>query len=81
VYVAAEAIGAAELTETGQALARIDHGPLNLTRGHLLHAPVRVNDFCRPVRVNHHYAVAVQQGPALALFEPVEKPNTRAGVR
>ena len=55
--------------------------PLDLTRGRLLHAAVRVNDFCRPVRVNHHYAVAVQQGPALALFEPVEKPNTRAGVR
>ena len=50
-------------------------------RGNLLHTSVRVDDLGRPVGMNDHYSVAVQQSPALAVSEPVEQRNTRAGVR
>jgi hypothetical protein len=47
---------------------------------HRLYAPVRVYDLGRLVGVDHYCAVLIQQSPALALFESVEKPNTGPGV-
>ena len=40
----------------------------------------RLNDLGRPVGVNHHHAVVIQQSPALAPFERVEAADIRAGL-
>jgi hypothetical protein len=49
--------------------------------GDLLNAPVRIYDLGRPVGMNHHHAIVVQQRPAFTLLKRVEKPNTCAGLR